>query len=184
VDHAVIPLDGSHRDALRRLGTAVSTHIGIDEPDRCLRPHITVAAYDAFPARRVACAFTRFGRGIQPFVAHAHGYGFFSGDSNRDLSLHLDVVRAPELDVLHGCVLAALHDLGADVAPWSEPDAWSPHITLIDRALTPEALGRATAWLARRHHPSWHIPVERIAFTGGWDARDLPATEVVFTAMP
>jgi len=81
-------------------------------------------------------------------------------------------VRAAALDALHGRVCAALHRAGAQVAGWSEPNIWYPHITLVDRGLDPAHLGAGVAWLARRHHPSWHIPVDRLQVTGSRPAPD------------
>ncbi|MDP1804666.1 MAG: 2'-5' RNA ligase family protein, partial [Acidimicrobiales bacterium] len=108
---------------------------------------------------------------IEPFVIHAHGYGFFTGDNPANLTLHVPVVRAEALDSLHGRLWAQLVDAGAEVAPWSAPDLWTPHLTVLDRALDPPALGAAATWLARRHHPSWSILVDRVVLTGGWPDR-------------
>ena len=106
-----------------------------------------------------------------PFVIHAHGYGFFTGDNPANLTLHVPVVRAEALDRLHAQLWSELRRAGADIAPWSAPDLWTPHLTLLDRALDPPALGAAAGWLARRHHPSWSILVDRVVLTGGWPDR-------------
>lgn len=105
-----------------------------------------------------------------PSSSTPHGYGFFTGDHPTDLSLHVLVVRSPALDSLHARTSRALSSR-AEVAGWSEPDLWTPHFTLIDRALDPRALGAAATWLARRRHPSWSIPVDRVMVTGAWPDR-------------
>lgn len=61
--------------------------------------------------------------------------------------------------------------VGAEVAGWSQPATWSPHITLLDRELDPAGLARAVAWLAQRPHPSWSVAVDRVVLTGGGTER-------------
>jgi len=90
-------------------------------------------------------------RHLLPFVVHADGYGFVTVNHPTDLSLHAPVVGSPALDSLHARLWAQLRLAGAEVAGWSmPPDHWSPHLTLIDRALDPQALGAAATWLARQ----------------------------------
>jgi 2'-5' RNA ligase len=118
----------------------------------------------------------------RPFLLHAHGYGFFSGDDLSDLCLHVPVVRSRPLDSLHEALRSALSTAGADIARWSEPDIWSPHITLLDRYLDAARLGLAARWLARRHHPSWDIVADRVELVGSWAEHDRPGHVVRMAA--
>ena len=132
---------------------------------------MSLLAYQHLSQGMAARAIEDIVRATAPFVIHAHGYGFFTGDDPTDLTLHVPVVRAPALDRFHARLWAQLRGAGARVAAWSAPDLWSPHLTIVDRTLDPHALGAAATWLARRHHPSWSIPVDRIMLTGGWPDR-------------
>jgi 2'-5' RNA ligase len=178
VDHVVIPLDADHAAALDELAAGVAAAAGTPLLPGRSRPHITLLAHEGLPAEQAAAAVAPVVAATPPFPVHAHGYGLFTGDDPSDLSLHVPVVRDRQLDALHRALASALSDAGAEVAGWSASGWWSPHVTLLDRELDPAALGRAVAWLAQRHHPSWRIPVERVALTGGWRERSRP--EVVF----
>jgi 2'-5' RNA ligase len=174
-----MPLDDSHRDALdvlvRGIAAAAGVHASPASP-----AHITLAAFRGVARETLASALTAALRWTGPFTVHAHGFGLFAGRDPGQLSLHVDVVRSPDLERVHELVLHELLVLGADVAPWSEADAWSPHITLLDRGLDPSGVGVAAAWLAQRHHPSWQIPVRRLLVTGGRGDCDRPAIAVRF----
>jgi hypothetical protein len=177
VDHVVVPLRGDHAAAFGALATGAAGAAGLSCP-LVQAPHITLVAYSGLCRDAVGMAVRAALGTTGPFVVHAHAYGFFSGDEPRDLSLHVAVIRGAALDGVHGAVCAALHDGGATVAGWSEPELWSPHITLLGRGLDACRLGAAAAWLAQRHHPSWRIPVDRVLVTGGWGENDEPNVEI------
>jgi hypothetical protein len=42
---------------------------------------------------------------------------------------------------------------------------WTPHITVLDRGLTPTLLGRAVELLAARPHRSWRVGIATLAVT-------------------
>jgi hypothetical protein len=171
VDHLVIPLDRNHTESLIELVRSVAAAVGEVEFD-APEPHITLVAHTGLAADAARQAVAPVIAGTRRFSVHAHGYGFFTGSEASALSLHVPVTRTPPLDELHRRTCAALRHAGADVAPWSVPARWSPHITLLDRHLDAERLGRAAAWLAARRHTSWEIPVDRVALVGGWPERD------------
>ena len=179
MDHLVIPLDRDHVDALGELVAGAAASAGLEPATVSSTPHITVIAYTGLPAGDVAAAITPVVTATAPFIVHAHGYGFFTGPEPADLSLHVPVVRGGPIDVLHRELCLALGEAGADIAPWTTPSLWSPHITLLDCGLDPPRLGRATTWLAQRHHPGWRIPIDRVAVTGGRHDRDRTDTVVL-----
>jgi hypothetical protein len=155
VDHIVIPLGRDHLGAMETLAAGAAGAAGMGYTPGASGRH----------ARRAIEAVVST---TVPFSLHAHGYGFFTGDDPPDLSLHVQVVRTAVVDTFHARLWVAITRAGADVAKWCAPDLWSPHITLLDRALDAHRLGAAAGWLARRHHPSWTIAVDRVAVTGGW----------------
>ena len=170
MDHVVIPLDGDHVGALGALSRGLAAATGVPASART-RPHVTVVAYTGLSRPAARDALEPAVGVVSPFVLHAHGFGFFSGDDASDLSLHVQVVRTEVLDGLHEAVATALEKAGAEVAGWSRAEQWSPHITLLDRDLHPDTLGAGAAWLAQRHHPSWRVRVDRLLVTGGWRER-------------
>ena len=171
MDHIVIPVGPDHRKAVAALAAGAASAAGLGTPPNGPAPHVSLLAYDHLARHEAEQAIEETVRATPPFLVHAHGYGFFTGDNPANLTLHVPVVRAPALDRLHARLWAQLRGAGADVAPWSAPDLWTPHLTILDRALDPPSLGAAAAWLARRHHPSWSIPVDRVVLTGGWPDR-------------
>ena len=171
MDHIVLPLDPDHTHALEELMEGATRAAGTARAPASSRPHITLLAHEGMAAAGVAAAITPVLAATPPFTVHAHGYGFFTGPEASDLSVHVPVVRGRQLDTLHRALCTALKQAGTEIAGWSESDRWSPHITLLDRELDPAALGRVAAWLAQRHHPSWHIPVDGVVLTGGWADR-------------
>lgn len=142
------------------------------------RGHVTLLAYEGLSRNGARRGIEAVVSTTVPFSLHAHGYGFFTGDDPPDLSLHVPVVRTAVVDTFHARLWVALTRAGAEVAKWCTPDLWSPHITLLDRALDPSRLGAAAGWLARRHHPSWSIAVDRVAVTGGWPEHDRTGDEL------
>lgn len=171
MDHIVIPIGPDHRKAIDALVAGAAAAAGLESPTGGRDPHVSLFAYEGLSRAVAEAAVEATLRATPAFVIHAHGYGFFTGDNPANLTLHVPVVRAEALDSLHAGVWAKLRHAGAEVAPWSAPDLWTPHLTLLDRALDPPALGAAAAWLARRHHPSWSILVDRVVLTGGWPDR-------------
>ena len=175
MDHVVLPLDPDHVRAVRRLVAGIADAARLDGQVGRPEPHVTLIAFAGGEQAAVRAAVAEVGAAIEPFDVHAHGYGFFSGKETTELALHVPVVRTALLDGLHLALCAALDRAGAEVATWCAPHLWTPHVTLVDRGLTPDALAAGVTWLAQRHHPSWQIPVDRVALTGGWQERDLPA---------
>jgi 2'-5' RNA ligase superfamily len=165
VDHVVVPLSRDHAAALDPLVAGAAAAAGIGRPSAL--PHVTLLAYTGVPRRRAGAELGAVVAATPPFVLHAHGYGFFSGQEPGDLSLHVPVVRSPEVEAVQHAVWVGLRDAGADVARWTDPDLWSPHITILERDLDADRLASATAWLARRHHPHWSIPVDRLLLLPG-----------------
>lgn len=178
----MIPLGRDHLQAVELLAAGAAAAAGVARVPGQSGGHVTVLAYQGLDRGAARRALEAAVGNTAPFAVHAHGYGFFTGDDPPDLSLHVPVVRTPVLEAFHDRVWRALARAGADVAKWCRPELWSPHITLLDRALDPSRLGAAAGWLARRHHPSWSISVDRVALIGGWPDHDRPADVLLLRA--
>jgi len=176
MDHVVIPLDDDHERATTSTVAAMSAAVGATIHPAQRRVHITLVAYDGISRVTAHRAVEAAVADASGFVVRAHGYGFFCGPDGQDLSLHVPVVRSPALDVLHGAIHGALVSAGAEVAGWTDPCCWSPHITLVEAGLDPDSLGACSGWLARRHHPSWRIPVNRLLIVAGGSDGEEPAS--------
>jgi 2'-5' RNA ligase len=179
VDHVVIPLDRDHVTAVAALTADAAESMGLAVPPRS-QPHVTVVAYRGLDRAAALAAVSAAVAGLAPFVLRAHGFGVFARAGHSGLSLHVPVVRNHELDHLHARVHGALAAAGVEVAGWSEPALWSPHITLLDRELRAAEVGAGITRLAARHHPSWHVPVDRLQLRGAWADREQPDDEVRF----
>lgn len=167
MDHLVIPLDPGHFRALSELSSSIAEVSGLGRASCPTSPHVTLLAYTALPPATVRSVIEPTLAEVVPFTIRAHGYGLFTGPDTADLNLHIPIVRSRPLDELHRRLHTALHDAGAEIAGWSAPELWSPHITLTNRELDPARVARAAAWLAYRRHPSWRIPVDRITLSAG-----------------
>jgi 2'-5' RNA ligase len=174
LEHIVIPVGHDHLRVVEHLAAGAASAAGVERHPGEPAAHVTLLAYTGLSRAAIAHRVESVVAATRPFIFHAHGYGFFSGDDPSGLCLHVPVVRSPPLDSLHKALRDALSSTGADIARWSEPDIWSPHITLLDRHLDAERLGLAAGWLARRHHPSWDIVADHVALTGGWAEHDRP----------
>ena len=171
MDHVVTVLDPDHAQVVTEVAEGLAADLGIGaELAVPRRPHITIASYDGVEASVAAAALAPAAGELTPFVVRAHGYGVFAGDADSDLSLHVMVVRTWALDRLHGLVHDALGRIGADVAGTTGPAAWTPHITLLDRGLTPRLLGRSVELLTCRPHRSWSVPIDALTVTRRGDA--------------
>jgi 2'-5' RNA ligase superfamily protein len=177
--HLVIPLDADHAHAVAVLGRGAAAACGVAAAADA-NPHVTLLTYTGPTHEQAQASIQTVALATEPFWLHAHGYGFFTGDTPSELSLHVPVVRTAALDALHRGLRGALQRAGADIAPWSEPDLWSPHITLLDRGLDHASLGVAAGWLAHGRHPSWRIPVDRVAIVSGRRDQARPGPVVLF----
>lgn len=166
-------------EAVAALTAEAAAAMGLGMPERS-EPHVTVVAFGGLSRSTALDAVTTAAGGMTPFVVRAHGFGVFARSGHSGLSLHVPVVRNPELDRLHAQVHEALVAVGAEVAGWSQRELWSPHITLLDRDLDATEVGAGIACLAARHHPSWHVPAERLELRGSWADRAQPNDEVPF----
>lgn len=174
LDHIVVPVGDDHLLAIEHLAAGAASAARIERHPGEPVAHVTLLAYSGLSRVDAVQLAERIVPATPMFTFHAHGYGFFSGDDPSGLCLHVPVVRSRPLDSLHDALRGALSTAGADIARWSEPDIWSPHITLLDRHLDAARLGLAAGWLARRHHPSWDIVADRVVLTGGWAEHDRP----------
>jgi 2'-5' RNA ligase len=163
VDHVVVPLDPDHARGVVGLGRELATAVGCSPAAAPRAPHITLVSYTGLAAGAAAAALAPVAGALAPFVVRAHGYGLFAGDAPADLSLHVMVVRTPELDSLHRRVHRALAAAGAAPDGLTDASVWTPHITLLDRDLAPDRVGRAMELLACRPHRSWSVPVGTLA---------------------
>jgi 2'-5' RNA ligase len=163
VEHIVVPLDPVHARAVADLARRLATAVGCAPAAAPAHPHVTLASYRGVPPATAVAALEPVVAALAPFTVRAHGYGMFTGDHPEDLSLHVMVVRTAALDDLHGRVHRALYGVGAQTGGLTEARVWTPHITLIERHLTPARLGRAVELLAAREHRSWSIPVAAVA---------------------
>lgn len=163
MDHVVAPLDADHARLVTQLAAELAAAVGIEGTTVPPHPpHITLASYGGAGAGPVSAALADVVAGMVPLRVRAHGYGVFTGDQDSDLSLHVMVVRSRALDGLHAAVHAALGRVGACPAGITGPDVWTPHITLLDRDLSPARLGRAVEILARRPHRTWTVTIDRL----------------------
>ena len=172
----MIPLDSVHAALVDELADGLAAAAGMAAPWVACRTSrsLPTRASNAVRPAAIAAAIA----GLPPFVVHAHGYGLFAGHGSGDLNVHVPVVRNESLAALHRVVLDATRSTGAVIAGWTEPDAWTPHITLLSLALDPTRLGTGVTWLAAHHHPSWQIPVDRVVVTGGWTERSATSVPI------
>ncbi|HEX6419485.1 MAG TPA: 2'-5' RNA ligase family protein [Acidimicrobiales bacterium] len=180
MDHVTALLDTDHDRAVRRLTCDLAAALGVDEEAvRRGRPHITVVSFTGLAPGAAAAALAPVARATEPVWVRAHGYGVFTGDVDSELSLHVMVVRTRALDELHRRIRAALVAAGCTPDGTTEPQVWTPHITVLDRGLTPALLGRAVEVLAARPHRSWRVGISRLAVTDRDSALDgAPAAEL------
>ena len=164
MDHVVIPLDSIHAGLVDALADGLGAAAGIG---RALgdMPHVTLVAYTGVERAAARAAIAAAISSVPPFVVHAHGYGFFAGHGSGDLNVHVPVVRNEPLAALHRVVLDATRNAGAVIAGWTEPDAWTPHITLLSLALDPTVFARVsrgwrltTTRAGRSRSTAWSSP--------------------------
>ena len=165
MDHVVLPLGTTHRDALAALQRRATGGSSVRE-----HPHVTVATFTGIDRAQATRALRRAVGHLSPFVVRAHGFGIFAGDDGHR-TLHVQVVRGPALAALHAEVTRALEEAGAIVAEWTGSELWTPHITVLEEGSSPGLVSDAIRNLAGRHHPSWHIPVDRLSVIGSAGAR-------------
>jgi 2'-5' RNA ligase len=166
MDHVTALLDLDHDREVRRLTCELADSLGIDEAAvRRGRPHITLVSYTGLDAEAAVAALAPVARDLAPVWVRAHGYGVFTGDTASELSLHVMVVRTRPLDELHRRIRAALVAAGGTPDGTTDPKVWTPHITVLDRGLTPTLLGRAVELLAARPHRSWRVGIATLAVT-------------------
>jgi 2'-5' RNA ligase len=178
MDHVIAPLDADHARAVRGLAEDLAAALAVAPEAVSVRtPHITVASYTGLEPAGAAAALGPVAAATRQFTVRAHGYGIFTGDADSDLSLYVVVVRSRALDELHGRVHASLDAAGACLAGTTHASVWSPHVTVLDRGLTPSLLGRAIEVLAHRPHRTWSISVASLTIASRHgDLRHMPAT--------
>ncbi|MBN2624578.1 MAG: 2'-5' RNA ligase family protein [Acidimicrobiales bacterium] len=166
MEHLVALLDADHDREVDRLSHDLADALGIDEAAMAHgRPHITLVSYTGLAPAAAGRALPPVVRDLDPVAVRAHGYGVFCGDADSELSLHVMVVRTRALDELHRRTHAAVVTAGGRPDGTTAPEVWTPHITLLDRGLTPALLGQAVEILAQRPHRSWSLALSEVAVT-------------------
>jgi 2'-5' RNA ligase len=130
---------------------------------------VTVASFTELDRAVAAGVLREAVARLRPFTLRAHGFGVFAGEGGHR-TLHVQVVRGPALQELHLAVLGALEGAGATVAAWTQPDLWTPHITVLDEGPTGGGVLESIRDLATHHHPSWRIPIDRLLVIGAASA--------------
>jgi 2'-5' RNA ligase len=171
MQHVVVPLDHVHSRNARELAATLAREVGAPRA-AAASPHVTVASFTGLPPAEAVAALRVVARWTEPFTVRAHGYGAFAGDAPSNLSLFITVVRTTALDRLHRLVAEALLRAGATLDGVTAASVWSPHVTLLDRHLTPRQLGRAVEALTCRPHRSWSLDVASLAVISRRDGLD------------
>ena len=181
VDHVVAPLDRDHIEAVEALVAEVADAMGIPDPERS-EPHVTVVAFRGVARPAALAAVTAAVADLPPFVLRAHGFGVFARNGHSGLSLHVPVVRNGELDRAPrtGARRAGRRGGGGGRLE-SARAVVAAHHGARPRSRRAAEVGAGIERLASRHHPSWHVPVDRLQLRGGWLDRDQPSDEVLFS---
>lgn len=165
--HLILPLDRDHDAAVRALAGEVARVVGTTVDLSPERPHVTLLAFSGIEEPAVRAVVEATAASTAPFMLRAHGYGAWATSGACGPSLHIPIVRDSAIDALHRRLCRSMSHAGADLAGWTMPEVWSPHITIAASVLDPSELGKAIAHLLERHHPSWHIPIDRVQIVGG-----------------
>lgn len=181
MDHVVVPLGGDHAHAVGALVHDLAAALDLDESRVTSQPpHITLVGFDGVGRPEVETRVAAIAGTAASFPVRAHGFGFFVGNTERSLALFVPVVRDEPLSRLQAQVRRSLEAAGASISGQHAADVWTPHVTLLDRCLTPAHLGTAVERLAGHTHPSWHIPVDSLAILGPGLGPATPATTFPF----
>lgn len=174
--YLLAPLDPDHEREANRLARLAADAAGIEPPGDPTR-HVTLLAASTTGAvidfDALVDGLNVLARRAAPVPVRAHGFGIFCGDEAETTSLHVPVVRSLELSLLHHRFVDAVRAAGCEVAAWTDPTHWTPHITLLRDGLDAERVGRAVSALSAHHHPSWAFVIDRVLVTGprGSDGR-------------
>lgn len=167
MQHVILPLDRDHDVAVRTLAAEVAEVVNTPDHLAPDLPHVTLLAFTGLDVATVQAVVRAAVSDTPPFTIRAHGYGLWSRSAPFGPSLHVPVVRDNTIDALHRGLHQNLAQAGAEIAGWTVPELWSPHITVIAPVLDPHEIGLAVAHLLKRDHPSWHIPVDKLEIVGG-----------------
>ena len=161
--HAVVVLlDRVHAHSVEQLWEELEARFGVRRVQEVPLPHLSLQGFRSYDPERMVFGLERLAS-RHAFRVHAHGYGFFSGQTDECLTLHVPLVRTEELSALHGAVRGELTCAGQATDGFYEPQNWSPHVTIADRDLTPRLLGEIAHWLATRPHHSWTIGIDNLS---------------------
>ena len=167
MQHLILPLDRDHDVAVRTLAAEVAEVVRTHDHLAPDLPHVTLLAFTGLDVATVGAVVRATVIGHPPFRIRAHGYGLWARSEPFGPTLHVPVVRDNAIDALHRDLHQNLDQAGAEIARWTVPELWSPHITVIAPVLDPREMGLVLAHLLRRDHPSWHIPVDKLEIVGG-----------------
>ena len=155
-------LDTVHMEEVERIWHELEDRFRVHGVQVVPYPHVSLLAFRDYDPEGLRDGLARVAR-RQPVVrVHAHGYGFFCGQTDQSLTLHVPLVRTEALSALQCAVRHELAGVGDRADGFFEPDTWTPHITVADRDLTPDLLARIVRWLATRPHPSWTISMNNL----------------------
>lgn len=161
--HSVaVLLDAVHTAEVERIWRELEDRFRVHGVQAVPYPHVSLLAFRDYDPGQLRESLGRVARHQPMFPVHAHGYGFFCGETDQSLTLHVPLVRTGALSAFHGALRHELAGVGDSANGFFEADTWTPHITLADRDLTPDLLARIVRWLATRPHPSWTITMNNL----------------------
>jgi 2'-5' RNA ligase len=161
--HSVaVLLDAVHTEEVEQIWRELEDRFRVHGVQAVPYPHVSLLAFRGYDPQRLRDGLARVARHHPVVRVHAHGYGFFCGQTDQSLTLHVPLVRTEALSSLHHALRHELAGAGESADGFFEPDNWTPHITVADRDLTPDLLARIVRWLATRQHPSWTITMNNL----------------------
>lgn len=114
--------------------------------------------YDLEVLEQVVASVARGARALRVQTA---GLGVFTGPT-----LHLPIVRSPELARFHVAVWSAASVAAEKLDQHYHPASWVPHVSLAFGDTTPEKVAAAVALLAERDL-AWDLELDNLAIVKG-----------------
>jgi 2'-5' RNA ligase len=168
--HSVVALlDEAHARAVRDLWEEFALRFGTTGVTTVPFPHITLQVFSGVEPAQVVHAVDAVAARHRPLPTRARAYGFFTGPVERDLSVHVAVVRTGALTALHADLEEEVRRTGAYIDGYYDERYWLPHINLADRDLSASRLAAIVQWLALHPPRSWSLLVDNIAVISGED---------------
>lgn len=153
-------VDGERGAQIRRVWADLARRYGDDAIEGFNLPHLSYHVADDYDREAISALLQRLAAETKAFRVPARGLGVIPSRAAR--VLFISVVRTPGLSALHEALWDGATAVATNTVEHYGRNSWFPHVTLTDRAVALDSMGKLADAMGDGRLPS-EIAIDNLA---------------------